>query len=215
MEKEKKYPRVEFNDKVLNYNLIITLLILVFTIIFFNNSPKTDFEFFLDGLLIKDRGVYSQIYPFPSQIISNLIMWLTPISALSIALTINFNYLSGKEIISLGGVIERNGLKKFFMKVAWLFFILAIMLMCSFPIYIDYSPLNEVAIRTTFFRDSFIMVIFLPYLFYMCSMLVMSLFFTIIFHPINFFKYQYKLPYTYDRKDKIRLLMKNKRKNGK
>ncbi|OOF51595.1 hypothetical protein BKK54_03040 [Rodentibacter genomosp. 1] len=210
---DKKYPRIEFNDKVLNYNLLSTLFILLFVIVFFNNSPETDFEIFLYELLIKERGIYSQIYPFPSQIISNLIMWLTPISALS--LTIKFNYLSEKEIINLGGVIERNGLKKFFMKVAWLFFILAVIFICSFPIYIDYAPLNEVEIRTTFFRDSFVMVIFLPYLFYMCSMSVMSIFFTIIFHPINFFKYQYKLPYIYDRKDKIRLLMKNKRKSEK
>ncbi|OOF44665.1 hypothetical protein BKK50_01700 [Rodentibacter rarus] len=212
---DKKYPRVNINEKMIKYNLIGALLLFIFVVIFFNDIPETHFEKFLDRFLIKDKGIYSQIYPFQSQIISNLIMWLTPISALSLSLAVKFNYLSEKEIINLGGIIEKNSIKIFLIKVIILSFMLAVIFICSYPIYIDYSPLNEVAIRTTFFRDSFIMVIFLPYLFYMCSMLVMSLFFTIIFHPIKFFKYQYKLPYTYDRKDKIRLLMKNKRKNEK
>ncbi|OOF67237.1 hypothetical protein BKG89_09900 [Rodentibacter caecimuris] len=142
-------------------------------------------------------------------------MWLTPISALSLALTIKFNYLSENEIINLGGVIEKNSIKSFLMKIITLSFMLAVIFICSYPIYIDYVSLDKVAIRTTFIRDSFVTAIFLPYLFYMCSMLSMTFFLTIVFHPIKIFKYQYKIPYTYDRKDKIRLLMKNKQKNRK
>ncbi|THA11226.1 hypothetical protein, partial [Rodentibacter pneumotropicus] len=84
---------------------------------------------------------------------------------------------------------------------------------CIFFIYIDYAPLDEVAIKTAFFRDSLATLIFLPYVFYGCSTLLMMFLIILFLHPINFLKYQYK--FTYDRKAKISLLMKNKRKNGK
>ncbi|OOF38726.1 hypothetical protein BKK49_09210 [Rodentibacter rarus] len=141
-------------------------------------------------------------------------MWLTPISALSLSLTIKFNYLSEQEIINLGGFVEKNFYKNFFNNTVMIVSIFAAIFICLFPIYIYYAPLDKIAIRTTFIRDSFVTVIFLPYFYYMSSMLVMSLFLNLVFHPITFFKYQYKIPW-YGRKDKIRSLVKNKRKNEK
>ncbi|WP_179109004.1 hypothetical protein [Rodentibacter caecimuris] len=46
MEKEKKYPRVEFNDKFLKYNLTTTLFILFFTIVFLITHQKQILNFF-------------------------------------------------------------------------------------------------------------------------------------------------------------------------
>lgn len=213
MLEEKKYPRAIYNDDVFKYNAIIVFLLFVFVIIFFNNAPVTKFEIFLNSILIKEVGIYSKIYPFQSQILSNLIMWATPVSALSLALTVRFDCLSEKEITDLGGKIERNTLKIIFMKIISLLFVFSVVLTFSYPVYLYYATLDEVAIRTSFVRDSLITVIFLPYLFYLCSMSLMGLFLGIVFHPINFFKYQYKIPYVYDKKDRVRLLMKNRRKN--
>ncbi|THA13385.1 hypothetical protein, partial [Rodentibacter pneumotropicus] len=69
MEKEKKYPRVNIDEKTIKYNLIGALLLFIFVVVFFNDIPETNFEKFLDRFLIKDIGVYSKIYPFQSQVL--------------------------------------------------------------------------------------------------------------------------------------------------
>ncbi|WP_218668803.1 hypothetical protein, partial [Rodentibacter ratti] len=80
-------------------------------------------------------------------------------------------------------------------------------------VYIDYSPLSEIARRTTFIRDTVIMVILLPFLSYSLLMIAVSFFLIMVRNPKKACTYQYHFPY--DRKDKMRLLMKNKRENGK
>ncbi|OOF51594.1 hypothetical protein BKK54_03035 [Rodentibacter genomosp. 1] len=210
---DKKYPRVNIDEKMIKYNLVSALLLFIFVVVFFNDIPETNFEKFLDRFLIKDRGIYSQIYPFQSHILSNLLMILPIVSAFFLAKKIKFSYLSEKELNDLKITIEKNIIKIILIKIAGVLALSLSIFMCIFFIYIDYAPLDEVAIKTAFFRDSFATLIFLPYVFYGCSTLLMMFLIILFLHPINFLKYQYKV--TYDKKDKIRLLMKNKRKNGK
>ena len=49
---------------------------------FFNNIPITDFEVFIDTYLIKGNRVYSHIYSFQSEVISNLSMIIAPLFAI-------------------------------------------------------------------------------------------------------------------------------------
>ncbi|OOF44664.1 hypothetical protein BKK50_01695 [Rodentibacter rarus] len=213
MKKEETYYQSNYNDKFLTYNLIIILLLFIFVIVFFNDYPKTSFELFIDNILIKEHLIFSQRYPFQSQIISNIVMIFAPISGFLLALTLKYKTISKEELIELGAIIETNKFKilllKFFVMIGLVLFIA----MVIFLVYIDYTPLTEVARRNTFIRDTAITVIFFPFLYYGLLMVTVAFFLNIISNPKKVCTYQYHFPY--DRKDKIRLLMKNKRKNEK
>ena len=82
MNGDKKYPKFVINENFLVYGSVFISVLLVLIVIFFNNVPITDFEVFIDTYLIKGNGVYSHVYSFQSEVISNLSMILAPLFAL-------------------------------------------------------------------------------------------------------------------------------------
>ena len=116
MIRDKKYPQLSMNEFFFTYSFIFVLLLFIFVIIFFNDVPITNFEIFIDKYLVKGRGVYSHIYSFQSEIISNLSMIIAPLFAIYLALTLKLTYSSENEIINSGRVIEKSVKKTILMK---------------------------------------------------------------------------------------------------
>ena len=108
MNGDKKYPKFLINEDFLVYGSVFISVLFVLVVIFFNNIPITDFEVFIDTYLIKGNGVYSHIYSFQSEIISNLSMIIAPLFAIYLALTLKLTYSSENEIINSGRVIEKS-----------------------------------------------------------------------------------------------------------
>ena len=95
MNGDKKYPKFLINEDFLVYGSVFISVLFVLIVIFFNNIPITDFEVFIDTYLIKGNGVYSHIYSFQSEVISNLSMNNSPFCLLFILYwTSKFTYLS-------------------------------------------------------------------------------------------------------------------------
>ena len=108
MIEEKKYPQLSMNEFFFTYSFIFVLLLFISVVIFFNDVPITNFEIFIDKYLVKGRGVYSHIYSFQSEIISNLSMIIAPLFAIYLALTLKLTYSSENKIINSGRVIEKS-----------------------------------------------------------------------------------------------------------
>ena len=102
MIEEKKYPKFLINENFLVYGSVFISVLFVLIVIFFNNIPITDFEVFIDTYLIKGNGVYSHIYSFQSEVISNLSMIIAPLFAIYTVLTSKLTYLSEREMIDSG-----------------------------------------------------------------------------------------------------------------
>ena len=113
MNGDKKYPKFLINEDFLVYGSVFISVLFVLIVIFFNNIPITDFEVFIDTYLIKGNGVYSHIYSFQSEIISNLSMIIAPLFAIYLALTLKLTYSSENEIINSGRVIEKSVKKNY------------------------------------------------------------------------------------------------------
>ena len=108
MNGDKKYPKFLINEDFLVYGSVFISVLFVLVVIFFNNIPITDFEVFIDTYLIKGNGVYSHIYSFQSEVISNLSMIIAPLFAIYTVLTSKFTYLSEREMIDSGITIEKS-----------------------------------------------------------------------------------------------------------
>jgi len=144
MTEEKKYPQLLMNENFITYNFIFVFLLFVSVIILFNDTPETDFEILINSYLIKGRGVYSHIYPFQSEIISNLAMILAPFSAIYLAITSKYIYLSESEIINTGIRIEKHIIKVILRKLAFIVALLMIVAVFIFLTYIDTWDLVEI-----------------------------------------------------------------------
>ena len=90
------------NEDFLVYGSVFISVLFVLIVIFFNNIPITDFEVFIDTYLIKGNRVYSHIYSFQSEVISNLSMIIAPLFAIYTVLTSKLTYLSEREMIDSG-----------------------------------------------------------------------------------------------------------------
>ena len=165
------------------------MLLFISVIIFFNDVPITNFEIFIDKYLVKERGVYSHIYSFQSEIISNLSMIIAPLFAIYLALTLKLTYLSENEIINSGRVIEKSVKKTILMKSA-----LLLVTMCVFLTYIYNWDLEESKTNTLFVRDNVIWLLSLTYLIYTGTFFTLFVLFSVIRHPVSSLKYHIYRP---------------------
>ena len=156
MIEEKKYPQLSMNEFFFTYSFIFVLLLFISVVIFFNDVPITNFEIFIDKYLVKGRGVYSHIYSFQSEIISNLSMIIAPLFAIYLALTLKLTYSSENEIINSGRVIEKSVKKTILMKFCFIISALLLVTMCVFLTYIYNWDLEESKTNTLFVRDNVI-----------------------------------------------------------
>ena len=186
MTEEKKYPQLSMNEFFFTYSFIFVLLLFISVIIFFNDVPITNFEIFIDKYLVKGRGVYSHIYSFQSEIISNLSMIIAPLFAIYLALTLKLTYSSENEIINSGRVIEKSVKKT----------ILALLLvtMCMFLTYIYNWDLEESKTNTLFVRDNVIWLLSLTYIIYTGTFFTLFVLFSVIRHPVSSLKYHIYRP---------------------
>ena len=128
MTEEKKYPQLSMNEFFFTYSFIFVLLLFISVVIFFNDVPITNFEIFIDKYLVKGRGVYSHIYSFQSEVISNLSMIIAPLFAIYTVLTSKLTYLSEREMIDSGITIEKSIIKTIQRKLV---FIISFTASCS------------------------------------------------------------------------------------
>jgi len=210
MTEEKKYPQLLMNENFITYNFIFVFLLFVSVIILFNDTPETDFEILINSYLIKGRGVYSHIYPFQSEIISNLAMILAPFSAIYLAITSKYIYLSESEIINTGIRIEKHIIKVILRKLAFIVALLMIVAVFIFLTYIDTWDLVEIDNKTLFVHDTVIYVLFLPYLFYTGTVMTVAFLLLTISHPIIILKPNFYY-FEESKKEKMSELMKKER----
>lgn len=208
---DKQYSYYAINEKMFEYCCIFIFISFLVVALFFNNEPSNQFEIFIDQYLIKGRGVYSHIYPFPSEVISNLAMIYPPICALLIFSTSKVGYQTEQEILQQGLVIEKKLVKVIFLKIAGILALLLVIAILIFCNYIDYSDLEEVRRNTSFIRDNIVWVISLPYLFCIGSFIFFTITLGIISHPVKYL-FNKTLIYQYSKNQKISMLMKEKRK---
>ena len=186
---DKKYPQLSMNEFFFTYSFIFVLLLFISVIIFFNDVPITNFEIFIDKYLVKGRGVYSHIYSFQSEIISNLSMIIAPLFAIYLALTLKLTYSSENEIINSGRVIEKSVKKTILMKFCFIISALLLVTMCVFLTYIYNWDLEESKTNTLFVRDNVIWLLSLTYLIYTGTFFTLFVLFSVIRHPVSLLKY--------------------------
>ena len=194
MTEEKKYPQLSMNEVFFTYSFIFVLLLFISVIIFFNDVPITNFEIFIDKYLVKGRGVYSHIYSFQSEIISNLSMIIAPLFAIYLALTLKLTYLSENEIINSGRVIEKSVKKTILMKFCFIISALLLVTMCVFLTYIYNWDLEESKTNTLFVRDNVIWLLSLTYLIYTGTFFTLFVLFSVIRHPVSLLRYHIYRP---------------------
>ena len=194
MTEEKKYPQLSMNEFFFTYSFIFVLLLFISVIIFFNDVPITNFEIFIDKYLVKGRGVYSHIYSFQSEIISNLSMIIAPLFAIYLALTLKLTYLSENEIINSGRVIEKSVKKTILMKFCFIISALLLVTMCVFLTYIYNWDLEESKTNTLFVRDNVIWLLSLTYIIYTGTFFTLFVLFSVIRHPVSSLKYHIYRP---------------------
>lgn len=191
---DKKYPQLSMNEFFFTYSFIFVLLLFISVIIFFNDVPITNFEIFIDKYLVKERGVYSHIYSFQSEIISNLSMIIAPLFAIYLALTLKLTYLSENEIINSGRVIEKSVKKTILMKFCFIISVLLLVTMCVFLTYIYNWDLEESKTNTLFVRDNVIWLLSLTYLIYTGTFFTLFVLFSVIRHPVSLLRYHIYRP---------------------
>ena len=194
MIRDKKYPQLSMNEFFFTYSFIFVLLLFIFVIIFFNDVPITNFEIFIDKYLVKGRGVYSHIYSFQSEIISNLSMIIAPLFAIYLALTLKLTYSSENEIINSGRVIEKSVKKTILMKFCFIISTLLLVTMCVFLTYIYNWDLEESKTNTLFVRDNVIWLLSLTYIIYTGTFFTLFVLFSVIRHPVSSLKYHIYRP---------------------
>ena len=194
MIEEKKYPKILINEDFLVYGSVFISVLFVLIVIFFNNIPITDFEVFIDTYLIKGNGVYSHIYSFQSEIISNLSMIIAPLFAIYLALTLKLTYSSENEIINSGRVIEKSVKKTILMKFCFIISALLLVTMCMFLTYIYNWDLEESKTNTLFVRDNVIWLLSLTYIIYTGTFFTLFVLFSVIRHPVSSLKYHIYRP---------------------
>ena len=194
MTEEKKYPQLSMNEFFFTYSFIFVLLLFISVIIFFNDVPITDFEIFIDKYLVKGRGVYSHIYSFQSEIISNLSMIIAPLFAIYLALTLKLTYSSENEIINSGRVIEKSVKKTILIKLGFIISALLLVTMCMFLTYIYNWDLEESKTNTLFVRDNVIWLLSLTYIIYTGTFFTLFVLFSVIRHPVSSLKYHIYRP---------------------
>ena len=194
MIEEKKYPQLSMNEFFFTYSFIFVLLLFISVVIFFNDVPITNFEIFIDKYLVKGRGVYSHIYSFQSEIISNLSMIIAPLFAIYLALTLKLTYLSENEIINSGRVIEKSVKKTILMKFCFIISALLLVTMCVFLTYIYNWDLEESKTNTLFVRDNVICLLSLTYIIYTGTFFTLFVLFSVIRHPVSSLKYHIYRP---------------------
>ena len=194
MTEEKKYPQLSMNEFFFTYSFIFVLLLFISVVIFFNDVPITNFEIFIDKYLVKGRGVYSHIYSFQSEIISNLSMIIAPLFAIYLALTLKLTYLSENEIINSGRVIEKSVKKTILMKFCFIISALLLVTMCVFLTYIYNWDLEESKTNTLFVRDNVIWLLSLTYLIYTGTFFTLFVLFSVIRHPVSLLRYHIYRP---------------------
>ena len=189
MIEDKQYPQLSMNEVFFTYSFIFVLLLFISVIIFFNDVPITNFEIFIDKYLVKGRGVYSHIYSFQSEIISNLSMIIAPLFAIYLALTLKLTYSSENEIINSGRVIEKSVKKTILMKFCFIISALLLVTMCMFLTYIYNWDLEESKTNTLFVRDNVIWLLSLTYIIYTGTFFTLFVLFSVIRHPVSLLKY--------------------------
>ena len=194
MIEEKKYPQLSMNEVFFTYSFIFVLLLFISVIIFFNDVPITNFEIFIDKYLVKGRGVYSHIYSFQSEIISNLSMIIAPLFAIYLALTLKLTYSSENEIINSGRIIEKSVKKTILMKFCFIISALLLVTMCVFLTYIYNWDLEESKTNTLFVRDNVIWLLSLTYIIYTGTFFTLFVLFSVIRHPVSSLKYHIYRP---------------------
>jgi len=194
MNGDKKYPKILINEDFLVYGSVFISVLFVLIVIFFNNIPITDFEVFIDTYLIKGNGVYSHIYSFQSEIISNLSMIIAPLFAIYLALTLKLTYSSENEIINSGRVIEKSVKKTILMKFCFIISALLLVTMCVFLTYIYNWDLEESKTNTLFVRDNVIWLLSLTYIIYTGTFFTLFVLFSVIRHPVSSLKYHIYRP---------------------
>ena len=194
MNGDKKYPKFLINEDFLVYGSVFISVLFVLIVIFFNNIPITDFEVFIDTYLIKGNGVYSHIYSFQSEIISNLSMIIAPLFAIYLALTLKLTYSSENEIINSGRVIEKSVKKTILMKFCFIISALLLVTMCMFLTYIYNWDLEESKTNTLFVRDNVIWLLSLTYIIYTGTFFTLFVLFSVIRHPVSSLKYHIYRP---------------------
>ena len=194
MTEEKKYPQLSMNEFFFTYSFIFVLLLFISVIIFFNDVPITNFEIFIDKYLVKGRGVYSHIYSFQSEIISNLSMIIAPLFAIYLALTLKLTYSSENEIINSGRVIEKSVKKTILMKFCFIISALLLVTMCVFLTYIYNWDLEESKTNTLFVRDNVIWLLSLTYIIYTGTFFTLFVLFSVIRHPVSSLRYHIYRP---------------------
>ena len=194
MIEDKQYPQLSMNEVFFTSSFIFVLLLFISVIIFFNDIPITDFEIFIDKYLVKGRGVYSHIYSFQSEIISNLSMIIAPLFAIYLALTLKLTYSSENEIINSGRVIEKSVKKTILMKFCFIISALLLVTMCVFLTYIYNWDLEESKTNTLFVRDNVIWLLSLTYIIYTGTFFTLFLLFSVIRHPVALLRYHIYQP---------------------
>ena len=194
MTEEKKYPQLSMNEFFFTYSFIFVLLLFISVVIFFNDVPITNFEIFIDKYLVKGRGVYSHIYSFQSEIISNLSMIIAPLFAIYLALTLKLTYSSENEIINSGRVIEKSVKKTILMKFCFIISALLLITMCVFLTYIYNWDLEESKTNTLFVSDNVIWLLSLTYIIYTGTFFTLFVLFSVIRHPVSSLKYHIYRP---------------------
>ena len=194
MIEDKQYPQLSMNEVFFTYSFIFVLLLFISVIIFFNDVPISNFEIFIDKYLVKGRGVYSHIYSFQSEIISNLSMLIAPLFAIYLALTLKLTYSSENEIINSGRVIEKSVKKTILMKFCFIISALLLVTMCVFLTYIYNWDLEESKTNTLFVRDNVIWLLSLTYIIYTGTFFTLFVLFSVIRHPVSSLKYHIYRP---------------------
>ena len=194
MIEEKKYPQLSMNEFFFTYSFIFVLLLFISVVIFFKDVPITNFEIFIYKYIVKGRGVYSHIYSFQSEIISNLSMIIAPLFAIYLALTLKLTYSSENEIINSGRVIEKILKKTILMKFCFIISALLLVTMCVFLTYIYNWDLEESKTNTLFVRDNVIWLLSLTYIIYTGTFFTLFVLFSVIRHPVSSLKYHIYRP---------------------
>ena len=194
MIEDKQYTKISMNEYFFTYSFIFVFLLFISVIIFFNDVLINNFKIFIDKYLVKGRGVYSHIYSFQSEIISNLSMIIAPLFAIYLALTLKLTYSSENEIINSGRVIEKSVKKTILMKFCFIISALLLVTMCVFLTYIYNWDLEESKTNTLFVRDNVIWLLSLTYIIYTGTFFTLFVLFSVIRHPVSSLKYHIYRP---------------------
>ena len=195
MTEEKKYPQLSMNEFFFTYSFIFVLLLFISVVIFFNDVPITNFEIFIDKYLVKGRGVYSHIYSFQSEVISNLSMIIAPLFAIYTVLTSKLTYLSELEMIDSGITIEKSIIKTIQRKLVFIISLLLLVATFIFLTYIDSWDLQAVETNTLFITDNVVCLLFLNCVFCIGTLFALTFLFSVVLHPITFLRYHYQSPF--------------------